>query len=138
MRRRRACLALLLLLAALAAVSAAAAAPPTTGTHIGLMPGLTGPLVYPADTPFFVEHGFGCGPDQAAVDAHTDNCLDPQTRFTVSVDGRQMPSTTVLDVDAGGTMQSKLNLTNFRFGLPAGQHVFHGQWWHDGTLVLDS
>jgi hypothetical protein len=134
---KRSWLVLLLLLAAIVVAPAATAGPPTTGSRIILFPGVAGPLVYPANTPFFVEHGWGCG-DQAAVDAHSGGCLDPQTRFTLYVDGRRMSATTVLDVAPGGIVLSKFDLTNFRFGLPAGEHVFEGQWWSDGVLSVDS
>jgi len=30
----------------------------------------------------------------------------------------------------------KGNLTNFRFGLPAGSHAFRGEWWASGEISI--
>ena len=110
---------------------------PTTGTRINLFPGFVGPTTYPADTPFYVEHGFGCA-DQAATDVATDNCLDPQTTFVLLVNGVQQQAITDLEVSSGGIVEAKFMVSNFRNGLPAGTYLFEGQWFFDGTLVQDS
>lgn len=109
---------------------------PATGMRINLFPGFVGPTVYPANTPFFIKHGWGCG-DQASLDARSgDGCLNPDTNFVVLVDGQQTHSITDLEVGPGGIVAGKTNLTNFRFGLSPGTHTFEGQWWFDGSLAM--
>lgn len=121
----------------LAPLPAQASGVPTTGARINLFPGFVGPTTYPSDTPFYVEHGFGCA-DQAAADVATDGCLDPRTTFVLLVNGMQQQAITDLQVSSGGIVDAKFLLSNFRNGLPAGTYRFEGQWLSDGTLVLDS
>jgi len=107
-------------------LSAQASGIPTTGTRIGL---LSPPSTFPADTPFYATQGFTCEAGKTA-------CLSGLTHFDLYVDGQQVPSATDLTFSADGTLLSKFNLTNFPSGLSAGLHVFHGEWYYLGELVL--
>jgi hypothetical protein len=115
-----------LLLALVAPLSAQASGLPTTGTRIGL---LAPPSTFPADTPFYVTQGFTC-------EASKTDCLSGLTHFDLYVDGQQLPSATDLTFGSDGTLLSKFNLTNFPSGLSAGPHVFRGEWYYLGQLVL--
>ena len=132
-------LAVLLALSALVGVRAANANNiPREGSRINLFPGFVGPTTYPSSTPFFVSHGWGCGAVQAAEAVKDGGCLEANTTFKLFVDGREVPSITDLDVGPGGIVQAKIQVFNFRRGLPAGVHVLDAQWWLDGELALHS
>ena len=130
---------LLALSAFLGAQAASANNVPREGTRINLFPGFEGPTTYPAGTPFFVSHGWGCG-SVPAVDSAlaNDGCLKPTSTFKLFVDGMEVPSITDLEIGAGGLIIGKVQVSNFRHGLPAGVHVLEGQWWLDGATVLNS
>ena len=131
-------LAVLLALSALVGVRAANANNvPREGSRINLFPGFVGPTTYPSRTPFFVNHGWGCGL-HASEAARDGDCLRPTTTFRLFVDGREVPSITDLEVGPGGIVQAKIQVFNFRRGLPAGVHVLDAQWWLDGSLALHS
>jgi hypothetical protein len=115
-----------LLSALVVPLSAQASGIPTTGTRIAL---LSPPSTFPADTPFYVTQGFTCEAGKTA-------CLSGLTHFDLYVDGQQVASATDLTFSADGTPLSKFNLTNFPSGLSAGFHVFHGEWYYLGELVL--
>jgi hypothetical protein len=131
---------MLVVAAVLASTATAAVADQPTLQRLNLFPTLTTPATFPADTPFFVRHGFVCLPEERPA------CLDPSTEFRLYVDGQQMHSRLDLELNVecvtGGTTSndcsSRRNVTNFRFGLPAGRHEFHGEWWAQGALVLSS
>jgi hypothetical protein len=99
---------------------------PTTGARIPL---LAPPSTFQADTPFHVTQGFTC-------EVSKTECLDGNTHFDLSVDGQQQSSVTDLAFGEQGTLLLKFNLTNFPDGLSAGQHVFRGEWYYLGELVL--
>jgi hypothetical protein len=107
-------------------LSAQASGIPTTGTRIAL---LAPPSTFPANTPFYVTQGFTC-------EAGKEACLSGLTHFDLYVDGQPLPSATDLTFGDQGTLLSKFNLTNFPSGLPAGTHVFRGELYYLGTLVL--
>lgn len=115
------------LVAMLVAVAPAAANnKPTTGTRIGLY---TPPATFPANTAFYIEHGWACELGDGVclgeqISAHSD--------FVLTVDGVVQPST--VDVDNVDGILGKLRLTNFPSGLPAGTHTFVGTWYLDGVV----
>jgi hypothetical protein len=115
-----------LLIALVVPLSAQGSGIPTTGTRIGLLPP---PSTFAADTPFYVTQGFTCEAGKTA-------CLSGLTHFDLYADGQQEPSATDLTFGADATLLSKFNLTNFPSGLSAGTHVFHGEWYYLGQLVL--
>jgi hypothetical protein len=115
-----------LLIALVVPLSAQASGIPTTGTRIAL---LAPPSTFPADTPFHVTQGFTCEAGKTA-------CLSGLTHFDLFVDGGQVPSATDLTFGDDGTLLSKFNLTNFPSGLSTGPHVFRGEWYYLGELVL--
>jgi len=132
-------LAVLLALSALVGVRAVNANNiPREGTRINLFPGLIGPTTYPSTTPFFVSHGWGCNAQAADAARDDGGCLKPTTTFRLFVDGKEVPSITDLEVGPGGIVQAKIQVFNFRHGLPAGVHVLDAQWWLDGSLALHS
>jgi hypothetical protein len=131
MHRSRRLRQLVLLLATVGALLVAAApatanSKPTTGSRIGLY---VPPTTFPANTPFYVKHGFAC-------DIGDARCISTQingtSNFALYVDGVLQPSS--VDVDAGGGGISKWNLTNFPSGLPAGDHTFVGIWSIRGVV----
>jgi hypothetical protein len=128
MPRNRFVLALAVVVAAVAVVPAAAGTIPTTGSAIRVgIPCSATPCstTYPADTPFFVRHGW--------VGEPVDQLLDPGTRYDLSVDGVLVPSAT--QVDVVGDETAKYAVRNFRFGM-SGVHVFVGCWYLEGALQL--
>ncbi len=136
---RRTVVALTVVAATLAlAASALATHVPTTGTPIRLLNPAATPATFAANTPFFVRHGWGCLPEER------DLCLDPTSEFRLYIDGRRMPSALDLELNVTcpvGTRPSdeciaKVNITNVRFGLPAGSHAFRGEWWLSGELNI--
>jgi hypothetical protein len=119
-----------LVAAVLATGSASANSIPTTGSQIGLGTCVASPCTstFPAGEPFFIRHGFisdGTPGDVSVL-------LNPGTRFVLTVDGEQAAST--VDLDRTAEPPSKLNLSNFRFGL-TGVHTFVGCWYVEGTLL---
>lgn len=113
--------------AAIAATSASALRIPTVGPRISLF---FPPATFPADTPFHVNHGWGCS------DPITD-CLNSGTRFELLVDGVDVPAAHDLEVDPRTSTAGESDVSNFRQGLPAGTHTFEGIWYLDGAVALD-
>jgi hypothetical protein len=124
---RRGFLFLVICIAALvvAASPVAANSTPTTGTRISLF---DPPTMFPADTPFYIEHGSAC--EAAAGDSAAD-CMNADTHFDLYVDGSLQPSKVDIENSPAGWI--KLNLTNYPAGLPAGRHTFVGVWLQDGS-----
>jgi len=129
----------IIVVASLFALAATASAThvPTTGTPIRLLNPAVTPTTFPANTPFFVRHGFACLPEELAL------CLDSRTEFRLYIDGQRMRS--ALDLELNLSCQpvvpsdecsARVNLTNVRFGLPAGPHAFRGEWWASGQLEI--
>lgn len=87
------------------------------------------PAAFPADTAFFVRHGFI---DSARAGGAS---LNPRTEFRLSVDGTLVPLS--LDPTSRTHRSSELwSVARFRWGLPPGRHAFAGQWYAEGALVL--
>lgn len=108
------------------ALPAAANNRPVTGERLGLF---TTPATFPADTPFYTEHGFVCElADQDCMQVE----ISARSWFELYVDDELQPSS--IDVDRGDNTIGKLSLTNFAAGLPAGNHVFVGKWYRNGEL----
>ena len=120
-----------LLAAAIVVPSASALRMPTVGPRINLF---APPAAFPADTPFHVNHGWVCG--DTAPDRIQD-CLDSGTRFELLVDGVDVPAAHDLEYDPHGTTSTEADVSNFRFGLPAGTHTLEGRWYYKGELQLD-
>jgi hypothetical protein len=108
------------------AAPASASSKPTTGTRIGLF---APPTTFPANTPFYVKHGFACDFSEADCPQAMAGGL-----FTLYVDGVPQPST--LEVDAGSGGVTKWWITNVTNGLPAGDHTLVGVWTVKGAVVL--
>ena len=117
-------LVLTALVAGLVVPLAAQASPTEVGPRIALF---GAPASFPAETPFHVTQGFTCELGKAA-------CLSGFTHFDLSVDGQPMSSATDLVFGDDGTLLAKLDLTNFRDGLPAGTHTLSAQWYYLGAL----
>jgi len=129
MRRRY--LPLVLCLAALLVVAASPAAAnskPTTGTRISFF---APPGTFAANTPFYIEHGFGC---DTTIGDKVSDCMNASTHFDLHLDGVLQRST--VDVDNSPTFYLKRNLTNYPAGLPAGSHTFVGDFVFNGTTLL--
>lgn len=121
--------AALLIVAAVLVVAAPASANsiPTTGTRIGLY---APPTTFPANTPFYVQHGFGCAFTEAGC---PQTLMNGGLLFTLYVDGvLQSPSNVFVTSDGEGI--AKWWLTNFPNGLPAGDHTLMGVWSANGVV----
>jgi hypothetical protein len=120
------------LLAALAAalvavLPATANNKPTTGSRLAL----GNPLAtFTAGAPFYVEHGFACGLGDSECMSQE---ISANGSFELYVDGVLQPST--VDVDVRGDAITKLHLTTFASGLPAGTHTFVGLWYLGRAVV---
>jgi hypothetical protein len=119
----------LMLLGCVAAVlvvavpAATANSKPTTGTALTL-----GMTTFPADTPFYVEHGF----INDLRDHTTKHDLNAHSFFDLSINGVLQSST--IDVDVHDGLMSRLNLYKFPAGLPAGTYTFDNVWMLDGVV----
>ena len=127
-------LRLLLILGCVAAVfvvalPAAANNKPSSGAPVPLGP--LGPTTFPANTPFHINGGFVCelGDGPCMADEISANA-----GFDLYLDGVLQPSTVEVD-RVGGTL-SKLHVTNYPDGLPAGTYTFVGINTQDGIPVL--
>jgi hypothetical protein len=114
-------------LVALAATTLGPEPQPSAGRHrISLA---DPPAAFPADTAFFVRHGF--------VDPAPERgtSLNPRTEFSLSVDGTLVPL--ALDSPSLPSRPSeRWSIARFRWGLPPGPHTFAGHWYAEGALVL--
>jgi hypothetical protein len=129
MRRIRIYLVVVTALAvsAFTAIPAGANSIPTTGSPLRVgLPCVGTPCTstLPANEPFFVSHGF--------VNEAKEALVSPETRYELSVDGDPVPST--VDLELSGEASSKLNVSNFRFGM-TGTHVFVGCWYFEGVFL---
>ena len=118
---------------AMLVVSAPASASITT--PIGTPLFFNGPTTFPANTPFYVEHGFVCNPGPV----FPQDCQGFGTgNFSLYVDGVLQPSTKIETYvpDQYGVhgVLSEEWLTNFPNGLPAGDHTLLGVWVLNGAL----
>jgi hypothetical protein len=127
MRRRFLFLVICVAALLVAASPVAATGTPTTGTRISL---LAAPKTFPADTPFYIEHGTFCDP---SVDQASD-CMNAGTHFDLYLDGVLQHSTVVIENSPTGWL--KLNLTNYPAGLSAGRHTFVGVWVQNGDVYF--
>ena len=110
--------------AVLGVASATANSKPTTGERLA-----AAATTFAANTPFYVENGFAC-------DLGDGVCLATQIgrgEFDLYVDGVLAAST--VDVDKADGSVSKLFLSNFGGGLPAGDHTFYRVWLQSGVVV---
>ena len=111
------------------ALPASANNKPTTGARLGFSP--LAPTTYPANTPFYIEAGFAC-------DLGDGRCLADQISgtagFDLYLDGVLQPST--VDVDRIDGALTKLYLTNYPSGLPAGTYTFVGLNLQDGAVTF--
>jgi hypothetical protein len=87
------------------------------------------PSTFPANTPFHVTHGFGCGFSEVGCPETTVS----GSLFSLYVDGVRQPSKVVVFAGHGGI--TKAWLTNFWEGLPAGDHTLLGVWSVNGVVV---
>jgi hypothetical protein len=128
MRRRFLLLVICIAALVVAASPVTANSVPTTGTRINLF---DAPATFPANVPFYVEHGTGCDP---TAGDKVSGCMNADTHFDLYLDGVLQPST--VDVENSPTGWFKLNLTNYPAGLPAGRHTFAGVWVAGGSVYL--
>ena len=101
---------------------------PTAGTQISLF---SAPATFPADTPFYIEHGSAC---DKSLGLNPSSCVNASTHFDLYLDGVLQPST--VDVDQLPPFKIKRNLTNYPAGLPAGSHTFVGVFIVDGSVLF--
>lgn len=115
----------------LASAPAAANSIPRTGDRLNLF---VPPATAPADTPFWVGHGFATEPPElpAAI-------ADGSAWFELYVDGAAVSLRKDVDFLGGASVES-VNIGwfhNFADGLPSGSHHFEGRWYvYGGVLQL--
>jgi hypothetical protein len=128
MHRRKWLAAALVVVAAALTLAAPAAANniPEAGSRINVG---APPTTFPANTPFHVTHGFGCGFDELGCPETTVS----GSNFSLYVDGVLQPSQVVVFAGDGGI--TKAWLTNFWDGLPAGRHTLVGVWTQNEVVV---
>lgn len=108
------------------AAPASATGIPEAGSRINVG---AAPATFPADTPFHVTHGFGCGfSDVGCLVTTVSGSL-----FSLYVDGVLQPSQSV--VLSGQEGLTKAWLTNFWDGLSAGRHTLVGVWTQNGVVL---
>jgi hypothetical protein len=114
---------------------------PTTGTQIDIFH-MPLPTTFAANTPFYIEHGWGCGggpgfsgcKDEVYVGESGYSVGDwmGHSDFQLYLDDELQPSTIDVDVvpPSKGNVGSifKFWLTNYPAGLPTGTYTFHGVW----------
>lgn len=112
------------------------ASPPQTGTE--LTPFnifcFSQTETFPANTPFFVQHGWFVPDWTNQTDTPTSVRTDfenPGTNFTLYVDGTMASSVMYYQYNNSSDIMSKEFLTNFPLGMTAGTHTFLGQWFDD-------
>jgi hypothetical protein len=120
---------LVLVMLCLAAPVSAANNKPTTGTRINLF---QPPATFPADTPFYVEHGWGTTPPFDPPEATLGVGMRAGTYFALSVDGVAQKGSVDIDNQPGAWL--KRNLYTFPEGLAPGSHTFVGEFYLDGAL----
>ena len=113
----------------LTVVGPAAAAPPKTGDRLLIPFEGTAATVYPADTSFWIGHGW-CATNAADAKRYRRHA----TRFELFIDGSRVPLATDMCRNDGACLVSKINFHNFRVGSPVGTHVFTGVWYLDGEV----
>jgi len=86
------------------------------------------PAAFPADTAFFVRHGFVCPSVERSAFG------TPRTEFRLSVDGTFVPL--ALDQPNTDSGPERWSVASFRRGLPPGAHAFAGSWYAEAVLVL--
>ncbi len=121
------------------ALSGATIPPPrTTGEKLNLAT-LCGSeefeITFPADTPFYIAHGFRWLPGAEYAETRA-GVMRPTTHFELFVDGVRAPSVPFIYYDGSTGLGTKANLTNYPNGFPSGgPHSFDGLWYDDGSLV---
>jgi hypothetical protein len=116
---------------AVAVAPAGANNKPTTGPRILFA---AAPTTFPANSPFFIEQGFGCLlSDTPCVTSE----ITGQATFVLYLDGVLQSSTTDVDVDAANGIIRKFQLTNYPNGL-VGTHTFIGDFIVDGVVTETS
>ena len=121
---------------------------PRTGEQISLLPYSPPPSTFAADTPFYIEHGWGVCIGPGAMDVCSGGepsyvgLNQGKSDFQLYLDGVLQPSTLEVrnDVPFGsweGPTLSRFHLTNHPSGLPADTYTFRGVWTLDGAVELD-
>lgn len=118
---------------------------PTTGTRLSMYRGFAlgscydsdpngaaGPTTFPANTPFFVRHGWVF----STLTPYTNQTLGafnrPTTTFELYVDHVEQKSQP--DYSSGNGFQLRLHVINFPNGM-TGTHLFQGWWFQDSYFT---
>lgn len=94
----------------------------------------TGDFTYPADTPFYVAHGWLDGPWNQFPDAYKDAYMGPATYFELSVDGVPQHSSKQARFWPDWGTKGVLFISEYDLGM-TGMHTFEGRWYLDGYLT---
>jgi hypothetical protein len=92
------------------------------------------PATMPADTPFWIGHGFSIAPDELPADS-----VPGAATFELYVDGSAVSLRKDVEYAGGNSVDSVAFIwyRNFDQGLPAGEHRFEGRWYVDGAIFLE-
>lgn len=133
-------LVIVALIGLMPALSGGAAALPLTGVQL---PGVYlacnegGPttLTFPADTPFYVAHGWiqpGWRDPSVTTPELRKATLSPTTFFEFFIDGARVRSVPWMGYDPTTDWFTKGNVSNFPAGMPAGTYTLEAIWYFDG------
>ncbi len=107
----------------------------TTEQQIDLLEHCNGAETYPADTPFWVAHGFLFEGWSAFTPQEKEARMLPTTHFELQIDGTVQPSAMLALYIPQLDLKAKIFPSGYDNGFPAGEHDFLGTWYVDGSIV---
>lgn len=90
-----------------------------------------GDFSYPANTPFYIAHGFSDYPWTEIAPAERKAFMGPAMHFELWVDGVLQHSTMSVRNVPEWDVQFKMFVSEYDLGM-TGTHVFEGKWYIDG------
>lgn len=105
------------------------------GSRINVLGNCFGSVTYPADTLFWVSHGWAFFPwsDFSAQEKRAAN--HPSSTFTLLIDGEVQKSAQHTRVDPSVDVKFKSFVTEIHDGLPAGTYTFTDEHYIDGFFL---
>jgi len=89
-----------------------------------------GDFTYPANTPFYIAHGWLDGPWSSITDAEKDAFMGPAMYFELLIDGVVQHSSMNAKYLPDSDIKNKLFVSEYDLGM-TGTHTFEGRWYHD-------
>jgi hypothetical protein len=91
-------------------------------------------IAYPANTPFYVAHGFSDYPWKEVAYAEKKAFMGHATYFELWIDGELQQSAMCARYIPAWDMQFKFFVAEYDLGM-TDTHVFEGKWYVDGYLI---